>query len=183
MRQGSSGRNGAIVPVHWGERGVACSSARCQSYIREILGRVFLWLLWCHSARGEAGEGAFCPLPVCPTPVEIPPTVQCMGTRPGYGLSPGIFTSWKGTLIVVLRWSGEQSTCQQVRGRPRKTRPLPSFRVIVGTAPHASKSWKIRCTSFYLSYEDPWIALSSGVLRGIPPAGMGGTPHRPGSSV
>jgi hypothetical protein len=33
----------------------------------------------------ETGEGAFCPLPVCPTPVEISPTVQCLMIRPGCG--------------------------------------------------------------------------------------------------
>ena len=29
--------------------------------------------------EAETGEGAFCPLPVCPSPVAIPPTVQCNG--------------------------------------------------------------------------------------------------------
>ena len=27
----------------------------------------------------ETGEGAFCPRPVCPIPVAIPPTAQCNG--------------------------------------------------------------------------------------------------------
>ena len=29
--------------------------------------------------EAETGEGAFCPLPVCPSPVAIPPTVRCNG--------------------------------------------------------------------------------------------------------
>jgi hypothetical protein len=48
----------------------------------------------------ETGEGAFCPLPVCPTPVEMSPRSSVWGEpeegagagvySPGYGLSPGI---------------------------------------------------------------------------------------------
>ena len=34
--------------------------------------------------NAETGEGAFCPLPVCPTPRGDVPTVQGMGIRPGY---------------------------------------------------------------------------------------------------
>ncbi len=40
--------------------------------------------------KAETGEGAHAPSPSAPPPVGIPPTVQCMGIRPGYGLSPGI---------------------------------------------------------------------------------------------
>jgi hypothetical protein len=52
---------------------------------------------------------------------------------------------------MVLPWSGEQNIChgfeekyRQMKGRPRKARLHPSFRVIVGTAPYASKPSKIR---------------------------------------
>ena len=45
-------------------------------------GKVAIWTLNHADAcilQPETGEGAFCPLPVCPTPVEISPTVQRMG--------------------------------------------------------------------------------------------------------
>ena len=48
----------------------------------------------------ETGEEAFCPLPVCPSPMEIPTTVQCLRIHPGYGLSPGIATT-------ATTWGGE----------------------------------------------------------------------------
>lgn len=45
---------------------------------------------------------------------------------------------------VVLPWSRGAECLLRVRGRPRKARLLPPFRVIVGVPPHASKSLKIR---------------------------------------
>ncbi len=88
---------------------------------------------------------------VCPSPVEIPPTVQCMGKSLKNELARGF--PLPDTALLGYRhdcprpkagWGGR---CRHIerRGRPRKTRLLPSLRVIFGVASHTSKPLEIRC--------------------------------------